>query len=214
MWIVALLIWFGVQVLMGFIPIVGTLAGLLLGPVFAVGLLSFAHGISTTGNADLAMLFAGFKNRLGDLIMLALLYLLMMIAAAMISGFLAFTVLGGSELFSAASPEQALSMILAGGFLQLLLVILIALTLFALVLTAYLYAPALVFFANQTAGAALKQSFAACWKNWLPILVSGLLAIVMIIIGSLPFGLGLLIVFPVLFAANYVSFRDMFGREG
>lgn len=213
MWIVALLIWIGIQILMGFIPVLGSLASLLLGPAFAVGLLAFAHGISINGNADLSALFAGFKDRLGALIVLALLYFVMLLAVALVGGILVFTMLGGAALFHSDSPEQALASILSGGILQLLLIVLVVFTMIALVLSAYLYAPALVFFANQSAGEAMKQSFAACWRNWLPILVSGLVAIALLIIGALPFGFGLLIVLPVLMAANYASFKDMFGVE-
>jgi uncharacterized membrane protein len=213
MWIVALLIWIGIQILMGFIPVLGSLASLLLGPSFAVGLLAFAHGISINGNADLTALFAGFKDRLSALVVLALLYFVMLLAIMLVGGTLIFTMLGGAALFHAASPEQMLSSVLSGGMMPLLLVMLVVFTMIALVLSAYLYAPALVFFANQSASEALKQSFAACWRNWLPLLVAGLIAIVIVLVGALPFGLGLLIAMPVLLAANYASFKDMFGVE-
>lgn len=213
MWIVALLIWLGIQIVLSLIPILGSLASLLLGPSFAVGLLAFAHGISVHEKADLGNLFAGFKDRLGALVILALLYFVLVLAVLIVGGVLAFLLLGGAALTSASeNSEQLLATILSGGGLPFLLLMAVVFSLIVLVIMAYMYAPALVFFANQSAGDAMKQSFSACLRNWLPILVFGLLAIVMAIVGALPFGLGLLIVLPVLFAANYASFKGMFGR--
>lgn len=213
LWLVALLIWVGVQVVLGFVPVLGTLAGILLGPSFAVGLMAFAHGISTKGTADISALFAGFKDRLGALVILALLYFVLLLAIIAIGAVLFAMTLGSAALPHSGSPDQILSALLAGGALKIFLLVVIVLVLVALLLTAYLYAPALVFFANQPAGDAMKASFAACWKNWAPLLVMGLIAIGMAIIGAIPFGLGLLVVLPVLFAANYASFKDMFGQE-
>lgn len=213
-WIVALLIWLGVQILLSFIPVLGSLASLLLGPSFTVGLLAFAHGISSSGNADLSTLLAGFKDRLSALVVLALLYFVLLLAVVAIGAVLFVVMLGTTALTHFGSPEQMMSsMLAAGSILKLLLLFLIVFTMVALLLTAYMYAPALVFFANQSAGDAMKESFAACWRNWLPLLVMGLIFIPMIIIGALPFGIGLLVVLPVLFAANYASFKDMFGEE-
>lgn len=214
MWLVALLIWIVVQIAMGFVPILGSVASLLLGPSFAVGLLAFAHGISTTGNADLGQLFAGFKDRLGALVILGLLYLVMVIGVFIVGGIITFILLGSAMRGHMGSPEQMLSAMLGTGGLSILLALAVFLVLIAPVVMAYLYAPALVFFANQSASEAMKQSFNACMRNWLPLSVFGLIAIALAFIGALPFGLGLLIVMPLLFAANYASFKDMFGTEG
>jgi|GEM_PF-2037492 len=214
MWIVALLIWLGVQILFSLIPVLGSVASMLLGPSLAVGMLAFAHGISMEGKADLGALLAGFKDRLGALVVLALLYFVLLLVVIGVGGVIVFSLLGSAVLSHTGSPEQMVSALASGGLFPLLLLVLLVVALFALLLSAYLYAPGLVFFANQSAGAAMKQSFAACWRNWLPLLVTGLIAIAMLLIGALPFGLGLLIVLPILFAANYASFKDMFGQEG
>lgn len=212
MWVVALLITIGVQILLGFIPVLGSLASLLLGPAFAVGVMAFAHGISFGGKADLGLLFAGFKDRLSALVVLALLYFVAMLAIMAIGGVLFFVLIGSAAFAHTGTPDQMMSAILAVGFFKFLLFVILVLALFALLLSAYLYAPALVFFANQSAKEAMSESFMACWRNWLPLLVMGLIAIAMVIVGALPFGLGLLLVLPVLMAANYASFKDMFGQ--
>jgi uncharacterized membrane protein len=213
MWIVALLIWAGIQIVLSFIPILGGLASLLFGPAFAVGLLAFAHGISSNGNADISALFAGFKDKLGSLVVLSLLYFVLLLAVMFVGGAALFSMIDSSVFAHAADPQQFVTAILAVGFLKFLLLLLFVFALMALLFSAYLYAPGLVFFANLPASEAMKASFAACWRNWLPLLVWGLLGLVLVIVGALPFGLGLLVVLPTLFAANYASFKDMFGQE-
>lgn len=213
LWIVALLIWLGIQILLGFVPVLGSLASLLLGPSFVVGLLAFAHGISSNGNANLGDLFAGFKDRLGALIVLSLLNFALMLAVVAIGAVLFIVMIGTAALPHEGTPDQMMSAVLAGGILKFLLLFLIVFAMLALVFTAYMYAPALVFYVNLPAGEAMKESFAACWRNWQPLLVMGLIFIPLLFVGALTFGLGLLVVFPLLFAANYASFKDMFGEE-
>ncbi len=214
MWIVALLIWVGVQFVLGFVPVLGSFVGVLLGPSFAVGVMAFAHGLASNGNAEIGTLFIGFREKLGSLVVLGLVYFVMMLAVIIVGGLLIFAVLGGTAIGHSTNPQQIVASMFSGGALPFLLVLTVVASMIVLVVAAYLYAPALVFFTNQTAVDALKQSFGACLRNWLPLTVFGLLSIPIFLVGVLPFGLGLLIVIPVLFAANYASFRDMFGREG
>ena len=214
MWIVAMLLWLGIQAVLGFVPFLGSLASLLLGPSFVVGLLAFAHGIAHGGKAELGALFVGFKDKLGPLIVLALLYFVMILGIILVVGGLAVALLGGTQLFHAGNLEQTLDAVLSGGgLLIIVLLVLVLVVLIALVASAYWYAPGLVFFADQSAGAAMKQSFNACLRNWLPLLIYGLIAVLISIIGALPLGLGLLVVIPVLMASSYASFRDIFGQE-
>jgi len=212
MWVAALLVWALVQIALTFVPFLGSIAGILLGPSFAVGLLAFAHGVSINRSADLSLLFAGFKEKFSALVILGLLYLVMVVVVFAVGGILAFMLIGSALSSHTGTPEQFALELFTNGGITLLLALALFLVLIAPVIMAYMYAPALVFFANQSAGEAMKQSFNACLRNWLPIGVFGLLAIVLAFIGSIPFGLGLLIVLPLLFAANYASFKDMFGR--
>ena len=56
----------------------------------------------------------------------------------------------------------------------------------------------------------MKLSFIGCLKNLLPLTVYGLVAMLLIMIGSLTFGLGLLIVLPVITASIYSAYRDIY----
>ncbi len=58
---------------------------------------------------------------------------------------------------------------------------------------------------------AMKASFAACLKNTVPFLVYGALYLVAAIVASIPFGLGWIVLVPVLMLTMYVSYKDIFG---
>jgi uncharacterized membrane protein len=213
MWIVALLILLSIQMALGMIPILGSLASMILGPVLMAGLFAFAHGIRQGEAADISRLFMGFKEKFGALAILGVLYLLMMLGLIVATAFALFVVLGGTALLSAGDAQQTLqALMVSSGFLSALLVFLVAFLFMLLLAAAYWYAPALVFFTDISAGDALKQSFMACMRNWLPFLVYGILTFLVALLGTLALVIGLLVAIPVLLAANYASFRDIFSQ--
>lgn len=213
LWIVAMLLFWGVQAVLNLVPFIGGLINVLLGPIFMVGMLAFAHGIARGEAADIGNFLVGFQSRLGELATLAALYMALLLAAIVIGVLAGVALLGGTGLFSAVGPEQAMDLAMAsGGLLAMLLVFLLVVSLVMLIGAAYWYAPGLVFFANLGAVEAMKQSFTACLRNWLPLLVYSLAGLVVIVLGAAALGIGLLVALPVLMASYYVSFRDFFGR--
>jgi uncharacterized membrane protein len=93
---------------------------------------------------------------------------------------------------------------------SLLLALLVSSLLVVPLLMAALFAPALVILDGLAATDAMKQSFSGCMKNMLPFLIFGLIGLLLVMLGSLPFGLGLFVVWPILMAAVYVAYRDIF----
>jgi uncharacterized membrane protein len=91
-----------------------------------------------------------------------------------------------------------------------LIAILLGLLVTIPLMMSYVFAPALVALDDMKALTAMKLSFMGCLKNLLPFTVYGLLAMVLLFIGSLPMGLGLLVVLPLLTAALYSSYRDIY----
>jgi len=69
----------------------------------------------------------------------------------------------------------------------------------------------LVVFRNAQPVDAVLTSALAVVKNWLPFLVYGLIYIVAAIVASIPFGLGWILLVPVVLLTMYVSYRDVFG---
>jgi uncharacterized membrane protein len=72
------------------------------------------------------------------------------------------------------------------------------------------FAPSLVALNDIPALTAMKLSFLGCIKNILPFLLYGLIAFVLMLIAVIPFGLGLLILSPVLIASIYAGYRDIY----
>jgi uncharacterized membrane protein len=72
------------------------------------------------------------------------------------------------------------------------------------------FAPPLVVFHQQGAVEAMKNSFFACLKNIVPFLLYSVILFVAAIVASIPFGLGWLVLGPVIAASLYTGYRDLF----
>jgi len=120
---------------------------------------------------------------------------------------------GGAILGAAAVAESGASGVAVGAVEGMLVAMLTALVLLIPLLMAYWFAPALVFFHDMPAAQAMKASFSACLKNWLPFTVYGLAGLVLTIVAMIPFGLGLLVLVPVITASIYTGYKDIFVPE-
>jgi len=155
---------------------------------------------------------AGFMHNTGQLVTVGGLYL---IGSIFIMGMMMLG--GGGAILGAAavngmhggeSPD-----VMIGAMGGMLVAMLVALTLLIPLLMAYWFAPALVFFNDMSAPDAMKASFAACMKNWLPFTVYGLTGLGLSIVAMIPFGLGLLVLIPVITASIYTGYKDIFVPE-
>jgi uncharacterized membrane protein len=73
------------------------------------------------------------------------------------------------------------------------------------------FAPSLVIFRGTAPVDAMKVSFGACLRNIVPFVLYSLIYIVAAIIASIPFGLGWIVLAPLVMITLYVSYRDVFG---
>ena len=74
------------------------------------------------------------------------------------------------------------------------------------------FAPALVVFRHVAPVDAVMTSLRALVKNVLPFLIYGVIQIALAIVASIPFGLGWLVLLPVMLLTAYMSYRDVFGE--
>jgi len=160
-----------------------------------------------TRNQDLEInhLFEGFKKNTAQLIAVGGIYMVGLLVVAV------FVVLAldkqtiellvqGKDL----SPEQASNMLLP---------ILIAMLFIMPILMAYWFAPILAGLHNLSAVDAMKLSFMACLTNMLPFLLYGFIFMVLLIMAIIPFGLGLVLVVPLMMTSLYTSYVDIFSIE-
>jgi len=210
MWIAIVIIFTVISIVLVFVPILGGLISNLLMPVFIGGLMLGCRSLEEDGEFGIDALFAGFKQNTGNLVMVGVLYLVGIIVVGMILLAILLAI-GGSALikaglFSGQITEGSMAT-LAGGAL---IAILVALALMVPLAMAVWFAPQLVIFRDIAPFEAMKASFFACLKNILPFLVYGLILLVLSFIASIPFGLGMLVLGPVLIGTHYASYMDLF----
>ena len=70
---------------------------------------------------------------------------------------------------------------------------------------AYWFAPALVVLNGEEPIAAMRKSFAACWRNIGAFLIYGIIYIGLAIVATIPFGLGWFVLGPMFAGSCYAS---------
>ncbi len=203
-WIGAMVVFFIISLGLAFLPIVGSIASMLIGPVITAGFMYGCQEQDEGGDFSVSHMFAGFSNNVGQLMLVAVFYFLMMIVVGVVIGLGMFGTLGGS---AALQDPEAMANVGGGAIVGLVVVMLL---LMIPVVMSYLFAPALVMLDDLSALQAMKMSFMGCLKNLLPLFIFGLVALVLLFVGSLPFGLGLLLVAPMLTAGIYAAYRDIY----
>jgi uncharacterized membrane protein len=204
-WIGLMVVFILISIVLAFIPVVGSIASMVLTPVFTAGMMIGCRALDEGGELKIEHLFAGFRERFGTLLSVGLLYFAAVLVIALVAGLLTgvrlFGLLGGDAVEPGAVASAALSILLA---------LLIMLALLVPVFMAIWFAPALVVFHQQGAIEALKASFEGCLKNIVPFLVQGAILLVASIVASIPFGLGWLVLGPVFVASIYTAYRDIY----
>jgi uncharacterized membrane protein len=174
-------------------PLFGQIALHLLLPVFGAGMLQISRSIAEGKEPQIAELFAGFRHQAGQLVMVGVFFACGVFGIALLAMLLASSGLIGGGMVG--------SMLLTG-----LLVIILSTP----VIMATWFAPALVYFHGMTATDAMKASFAAGAKNWLVMIIFGILLSIAAFFALLPVGIGMLLLLPIASAAVYASYRDIF----
>jgi uncharacterized membrane protein len=215
-WVGVVLIFAVISIALAFIPILGSFAQTVLGPVFAGGLMLGCHALAKGRPLLIGHLFEGFQGaRFAPLVTLGLLWLAVLFAIAVVMVGTVFLTLGASGLaalmdFSSASQIDIRTLASVGA--SLAVVGLIALIVLLLAAMAYWFAPALVVLNGETPLNALQKSFAASWHNVGAFLLYGLVMIGLAIVASIPFLLGWIVLGPMLVGSCYAGWRTIFGR--
>ncbi|WP_280154655.1 BPSS1780 family membrane protein [Piscinibacter sp. XHJ-5] len=208
LWIVLGLILLVVFVVLSFIPFIGWLATSLLAPVFIGSWMLAARKVEGGGTLEVGDLFLAFKGeQMTQLLVVGALLLAGTFVIALVVGMLGFGAAAG--MMAGDHSGSAGGMMAAAGAGMLAFLVMMALG--VLVAMAFWFAPALVVFRNVAPVDAMKSSFAACLKNIVPMLVYGVLYILAAIVASIPFGLGWIVLVPLVLLTIYVSYKDIYG---
>ena len=207
MWIVSLVIIFVIAAAVSLLPIIGQILFQLIQGVLAGGLMVACRALEKGGEFELEHLFSGFSKRFVPLLLVGVVMLVGWIVIFLV--FLAFAGVGLLGAFMTGDPELAISSG-AASLGPILLGTLVMLALMVPLMAAYWFAPALVMMHDMKPVAAMKASFFACFRNFVPFLNYGLVMSVAGILAILPFGLGFLVWVPVAIASTYVAYRQIF----
>lgn len=204
-WILILIVLVVCSVVISLVPIIGSLANLLLMQVFVGGVMLGCRALDNGESFEVGCVFAGFKQNTSDLVVLGVLALVGWIIAFIP----ALLIMGGGAFMAMMQGGGHMANFGALG-LTFVLAMLVALALALPVYMALWFAPALVVFHNLKPVDAMKASFMACLKNIVPFLLYGIILLVLCVVAAIPLGLGFLVLGPVAIASIYAGYRDIF----
>jgi len=207
MWIALVVVLLVIVIVLNFLNILfflGSIALMLLMPVFGGGLMLGCQAQQRGSPLEMGHLFAGFKTQTGNLIVLGALAL----GGTIIVLVPVILIVGVGAFFGAARGDAAGAAAMGGSFF---IAWLLAMGLSVLLYMAFWFAPALVALRGTAPVDAIKQSFSGCLKNIVPFLIYGIIMMVLSIVATIPLGLGWLVLGPVAIASIYVAYRDIYG---
>ncbi|HET9469861.1 MAG TPA: BPSS1780 family membrane protein, partial [Usitatibacter sp.] len=176
----------------------------------AAGFVVACRSIEQGGEFELEHLFAGFRIRFGNLVVVGLLFLAGSVAIVLVfAAFLGFTILGAVL----TGDSQQIAATVMKSFFGLALGGLVALALWVPLVAAFWFAPALVVLNDVRPVEAMKQSFVASFRNFVPFLVYGIVMLVFAVLAAIPLGLGLLVWMPLAIASSYAAYRAIFTED-
>lgn len=210
-WIGVTILWLVILLALAFIPVLGSLAGEILMPVFIGGLMLGCQARAQGREFQVAHLFAGFSRHAGQLMILGLLYLGGMIVLVILMVVLIIFGAGDTVLLAKLAAGDAAAF--TDNLKFVLLICLILAALYVPLLMAFWFAPALVVLRNVSAVDAVKLSFNGCLMNIMPFILYGIVGLVLSIIAIITMGLGFLVLVPVVTASIYVSYRDIYPEK-
>lgn len=187
-WIGIVLIYYIISLVLGLIPIVGTVGQGLLTPVFLGGIMLGCRSIERDGTLRVAHLFEGFQGaHFVPLMIIGAVNIALIVGLALLGAAGTFGTFGlASFMTPGIDPFDALQgsvRAMTGMGLLVGAVVLVVVAAFAML---NWFAPALVALHGVSGWDAMKLSFVACLRNWLPFLIYGLIAMaVLIAIGGL-----------------------------
>jgi uncharacterized membrane protein len=185
------------------VPLVGGVAANLLQPVFFASFALAARKQLAGEAVGMGDLFAGFRLPLRPLVNLGAILLIAEIAIFFVMSLLGLPGVGGSdEIMTVTDYVNALQgkewILLAG------------LVLTAFVKGALWFAPAILAFHAISTAHAVRWSVYAALSNVGAMVAYGIALTLAFLLAVLPWGLGLLVVVPVMVASTYTGFRDVF----
>jgi uncharacterized membrane protein len=213
LWVGIWFVFMAILIVVGLLPVVGVVGGALV-PILAGGVMRGAQAQRDFGALRFEHLFDGFSHHLDQLAILGAIYLGATVAlglallAAMVGAGGLIGVAGLARISDGLGPGLDLAPAVLLG--TLVGAVTIGIAGFAVLGMAMWWAPALVAIDGVPAVVALRLSVVAVMRNLLPLAVHSLIVMGLSLAALLTFGVGLLVLGPVIAASLWAGYRDVF----
>jgi hypothetical protein len=199
----------------GLIPGLGSLAGILLSPVFAGGLMLYWRKLANGESTQPGDVFLGFKAHFEKLLLCGVLHIGVLLAAGVIISVTAFLLVGLGFLLGlrtdAFSQLDHLTTLLKIALLGTPFILVSLLCILGVAMSTW-YTPGLIVFYQVPPLEALKLSFRTVWLNRWPLTFYGFHVTWLALASLLTLGLLWIILFPVFSGAQMFSYEDLFKK--
>lgn len=193
-------LWFLIVVALNLVPFLGSLAATVLSPILFGGFMLACDKLRRRLPVTVGDLFAAFSRAGGPLALVGVLYLLGLFLVSVLTALLAIA-LGLPVAEPAAGPADGTALATTLGLSLLLSIPLVM---------AFWYAPALVTLGGQPPATAMRLSFRGALANLPAFLLFLATSLLLSVVAAIPLLLGFLIWGPVVLAAAYAGYRDIF----
>ena len=191
-----------------FLPFIGPVVANLLQPVFFASFARAAAKQLSGGRVEMGDLFAGFRLPLRPLVNLGAMLLLAELAIFLLMSLLGLPGVGKGE-GEALTIEEYVAALQGKEW-----ILLVGLALTAVVKGALWFAPALLAFHTLPTAHAVRWSVFAALSNLGAMVAYGVALTLAFAVAILPWGLGLIVVVPVMVASTYSGYVDVFEDAG
>lgn len=178
-WIGIIVVYVVASVLVSLVPYVGDLGQSLLTPVFVGGMMVGCRAVDRGEPLRVSHLFEGFQGaHFVQLVIVGAVNVALVVALKLLGGEGLMGNMALDKLASGTDPMAGLAgsaLAMSATALLVFLVVLVVATVFAML---NWFAPALITLRGLRAVEAMKLSFVACLRNWVPFLVYGIIVVV------------------------------------
>ena len=208
---IALLGSLGMLLILKVAPI-GSFIAMLLMPIVLTGYMRVCRALEEDEAIQFSHLLAGFKKHPARLVSLGGLLILGVVISALTMLLIGGTALGTLLTTLKSIPNQQMlanAMQAAGPGVSFSL--LAGFSLMFVLMLAFQYAPMLVYFNDLPPLAAMRASLVGTLRNFIPYTVySIIMQVLALLLGMLPYSIGLIALLPLGFTSLYVSYRNIF----
>ena len=194
------------------VPMIGPIVALLLMPVAITGYMRVCRALEEDEAVQFSHLLAGFKKHTGRLVAIGGFLMLGVMISSMTMILIGGKALGTLlETIKSVTNQQMLSNAMQAAGPGVSFSLLVGFALMFLLMLAFQYAPMLVFFNDMPPLKAMRASLLGTLRNFAPYTVySIIMQLLAMLLGMLPYNVGLIFLLPLGFTSLYVSYRNIF----